>query len=726
MAVERRLGFWLFSRLAPARVAAGFAFAFVTLLLLHGGDSSRFGAATSVAAQDRAGGAPAGQDAQPSAPPSGAQEQGSAEQQPVFRAGINFVRVDAIVTDRQGRPVSDLKAADFEIQEDGKAQSIETFKLVEVSGNPAAPGDARAIRTDYDEESEAQRDDVRIFVFLLDDYHVRRGAGLTVREPLIKFIQNQLGPMDLIAVAYPLTPVSAIRLTRDHDSIIRTISQFEGRKGDYRPRNEFEERYSMYPVEIVERVRNQVSLSALEGISVRLGGLREGRKAVILVSEGYSNYVPPQLRDPIADMPGLGNPNRNRPMIAENNLSEERYQFTSNMDLDAELRDVFAAANRANVSVYALDPRGLAPFEYDIDQNIGQRTDRGMLNSTMDTLRSLADQTDGRAIVNRNDLEVGLRQVVRDSSAYYLLGYNSTQAPTDGKFHEIKVRVKRSGLDVRARKGYWALTVQDTAKALAPKKEADPGITRALASVEGPSRSRMVRTWVGMSPGEDGRTRVTMVWEPVPPTPGVERRASPARVGYVATDGGGSFQRRGKVPEEVLGVTPTATAAVKGGRAVFDAEPGALQLRLAVEDSVGRVIDTDIVEVEVPDFSEPALAMSSIAVHSVRTARELQNLNAEAEPLPVATREFRRTERLIIRYEVSGPSAQPPANECRLLNRSGQAMTTLPVQSVPNKEGMLQVDLPLASLPTGEYVLEFKSTAGDSEAKQYLGFRIVT
>lgn len=724
MALEHRLGFWLFSPPRTARLAAGF-FLVLVALLLHSGDTTRFGAAATVAAQDRAGGASSGRDAQPSTPTSGSQEQEQDDQKPVFRAGINFVRVDAIITDRQGRPVSDLKAEDFDIQEDGKPQSIETFKLVEVSGNPAAPGDARAIRNDYDEESEAQRDDVRIFVFLLDDYHVRRGAGLTVREPLIKFIQNQLGPMDLLAVAYPLTPVTAIRLTRDHDSIIRTISQFEGRKGDYRPRNSFEEKYSMYPVEIVERVRNQVSLSALEGISVRLGGLREGRKAVILVSEGYSNYVPPQLRDPIADMPGLGNPNRNRPMMAENNLTEERYQFANNMDLDAELREVYAAANRANVSVYSLDPRGLAPFEYDIDQNIGQRTDRTMLNATMDTLRSLADQTDGRAIVNRNDLEGGLRQVVRDSSAYYLLGYNSTQAPSDGKFHEIKVRVKRAGVDVRARKGYWALTVQDTAKALAPRKEADPGVTRALASVEAPSRSRIVRTWVGMSPGEDGRTRVTMVWEPVPPTPGAERRITPARVGYVATDGAGSFQKRGKVPEEVLGVTPTAAVA-KGGRAVFDAEPGALQLRLAVEDSVGRVIDTDILEVEVPDFSEPALAMSSLVVHSVRTARELQALNAEAEPLPVATREFRRTERLIIRYHVSGPSAQPPANECRLLNRSGQAMSTLPVQPIPNSAGALQVDLPLASLPTGEYVLEFRATAGDSEAKQYLGFRIVT
>ena len=85
----------------------------------------------------------------------------------------------------------------------------------------------------------------------------------------------------------------------------------------------------------------------------------------------------------------------------------------------------------------------------------------------MDTLRVLAEETDGRAIVNKNDLESGMKQIVRDSSAYYLLGYNSTQSPTDGRFHEIKVKLKRPGVQVRARKGYWAYTAEEAAKAIA-------------------------------------------------------------------------------------------------------------------------------------------------------------------------------------------------------------------------------------------------------------------
>ena len=92
-----------------------------------------------------------------------------------------------------------------------------------------------------------------------------------------------------------------------------------------------------------------------------------------------------------------------------------------------------------------------------------------MLDTTMDTLRILADETDGRAILNSNDLDRGLRQIVRDSSAYYLLGYTSA-VTTDGKFHKINVRVKRPGLQVRARPGYLAMSAVEAERALAPKK----------------------------------------------------------------------------------------------------------------------------------------------------------------------------------------------------------------------------------------------------------------
>ena len=148
-------------------------------------------------------------------------------------------------------------------------------------------------------------------------------------------------------------------------------------------------------------------------------------------------------------------------------------------DLQSELQNVFDAANRSNTAIYAVDPRGLSTGEFDIQDNIGSRQSQDALRSTMATLQVLAENTDGRAIVNRNDLAKGMEQIVRDSSAYYLVGYNSTQAPQDGKFHPIRVRIKRPGVQVRARKGYWALSADETVRATAPAKAGPPpAVTR--------------------------------------------------------------------------------------------------------------------------------------------------------------------------------------------------------------------------------------------------------
>ena len=159
--------------------------------------------------------------------------------------------------------------------------------------------------------------------------------------------------------------------------------------------------------------------------------------------------------------------------------------------MDSDLREIYDTANRNNVAIYAVDPRGLPGFEFDINENIGLQTDSKYLTSTMDTLRTLAENTDGRAIVNRNDIAAGMKQITRDSSAYYLIGYNSAQAPTDGKFHEIKVRVKRPGVQVRARKGYWALNREEAARATAPAKPAVPKpVEAAIASGGRPAVAR--------------------------------------------------------------------------------------------------------------------------------------------------------------------------------------------------------------------------------------------
>ena len=348
--------------------------------------------------------------------------------------------------------------------------------------------------------------------------------------------------------------VQQVTFTRDLDAAAASVRAFEGRKYDYRPRNPFEEQYANYPAQVVETVRNEVVMTALRGLSVKLGSLREGRKAIIFVSEGFSSLLPPQMRDPNAQFPGMANPAANNPN-AGSSIAEDRARFRSDTELYSDLRVVFDTANRHNTAIYAIDPRGLATGEFDMSENVGGKLDQDYLRATQDTLQVLAINTDGRAIVNRNDLDKGLKQVVRDASAYYLVGYNSS-APADGKFHEIKIRLKRPGVQVRSRKGYTAPTAAEAAKASAPPKPTPPpAVEKALSNVETRQRDAYISTWLGTGRGTDATTRVTFVWEPIPPIPG-EKRQDAARVQVLATGRGGQEYYRGFVPAE--GAAPSA------------------------------------------------------------------------------------------------------------------------------------------------------------------------
>ncbi len=639
--------------------------------------------------------------------------------QPVFRTGINFVRVDAIVTDKQGNPVADLKQTDFEVLEDNKPQTVETFRLVKIDA--AAPTAAqRSIRSRDDEERAAADENARIFVFFLDDYHVRLGTSMSVKRPLEEFIANQLSPNDLIAVMYPLTPIDAVVLTRNHQSVINTIDKFVGRKFDYEPKNDIEAAYVYkYPTETVNIIRRQVSMTALRGISQKLGSLREGRKSIILVSEGYTALLPPQMRNAIAGMPGaIDNPRARDPFAGDNNLLEDRAKFSAEADVMQEMQDVFDAANRNNTSIYAVDPRGLSAGEFDISENISGTTSQAYLSSSMDTLRTLASNTDGRAIVNRNDLAAGMKQIIRDSSAYYLLGYNSSQAPQDGKFHEIKVRVKRSGVQVRARKGYWAMSAADVERAKAPAKAGPPtAVSKALATIAPVGGHRLTRDWIGTTRGENGQTKVTYLWEPLPAVPGV-KRDEPRRVTLLATNAAGDIVYRGKIPTDL--------APVGSGAAIsFDTKPGKLDLKFTIEGDGTGTLDTESREITVPDLSAPEVMITTPRVWFGRTAREFQTLAADTTAKPTAAREFRRTDRLLIRFDAMAPASSPVTVTARMLNQQGGKMADVPTQAPAAAGEPYVIDLPLANFAAGPYLLEISATSeGHQPVSELVAFRV--
>jgi hypothetical protein len=158
-----------------------------------------------------------------------------AQQPPPFRSGTNVVRIDATVVDRTGRPATSLTADDFEVWEDDVLQPIASFQLLSNTGQPS---DDRSlpIRSQQHAAAEAARDDLRVFLFFWDEYHIGRfESTLKAKAALAQIMMTGFGPTDLVAIVDPLTPSSAMELTRDRPALADQVRRLEGRLRVYLP-----------------------------------------------------------------------------------------------------------------------------------------------------------------------------------------------------------------------------------------------------------------------------------------------------------------------------------------------------------------------------------------------------------------------------------------------------------------------------------------------------------
>lgn len=599
-------------------------------------------------------------------PPTAQQQQPQQQQPPVFRAAVRLVRVDATVTGKGDQPVADLTTADFQVAEDGVPQTVDQLQFIRLDGQrPAGDETSLEIRSEDQAEAEAARDDVRVFAIFLDDYHVDKAPQITIpiRRGLATFI-DRLWPTDLVAIMDPLTPLSALRFTRSKPQLSMIVNAFEGRQGEVFPIKSVMEEAQLARGD-VRRVRAQVTLSALAALTVKLGGLREGRKSIIFVSQGPPSY--------------LGSQDGN---------------------LEDEIREITLAANRGNVTIYPLDPVGLT-----LEQRLGDRS----------TLYQLAAETGGRTIINTNDFASGLNKVFEDSTAYYVLGYTPTRTEDDGKFHKISVKVKRSGMRVLARQGYWAPSGKELAAAAASSaKVLEPrvaGALNTLARLE-PGK-RPVDLWVGLSRGQQGRTRFVVSWdaiEPAPPTPvaGVDVEVLSATAGAA-------------IPLQTLPAAVTGTS----GRtaAVFELDPGRFSLRLTARASDRSVMDAWTQPLNAPDWGTVTLALSTPRFYRARSLQELRAIQASPDPVPSAVRQFSHSDRVLVAVECyTSRAGETPELSAHVLTREGRDLTALPVPAV--EQGYARFELPVGSLGQGTYILSIRATLGSDMTEQMTAIRI--
>jgi hypothetical protein len=149
-----------------------------------------------------------------------------------------------------------------------------------------------------------------------------------------------------------------------------------------------------------------------------------------------------------------------------------------------------------------------------------------------------------------------------------------------------------------------------------------------------------------------------------------------------------------------------------------------MQMKMAVHNAKGQILDSANQEIVIPDFTAPSIAISTPMVVRARNALEVRRYLADAAAPPTPSRDFRRTDRLLIRFGAYAPGTEVPATTARLLNRGGKPMADLPVQA-PSAEGLAyQIDLPLAGLAVGEYLVELTASAAGSEAKELLAFKV--
>ena len=569
---------------------------------------------------------------------------------PVFRTGASLVRVDVTVTDHHGEPVTTLTASDFDVSEDGAPQTVDTFKLVSADGRQTEDDDTSLeIRSPEHAAAEAARDEVRVFLIFWDEYHIGRFASaIQARKALGEFVSSAFGPTDLVALMNPLLPTDAIRWTRNRTDLAQAVQKLEGRSHVYLPTRSVLEEAQLQRRD-VERLRSEVTISAMKSAASYLGGLREGRKAIIFVSEG---------------LPWL-----------------------DRGDESSLLPDLVRTANDNNTAIYTLDPRGLG-------------------FGVADALWMLAENTGASAFVNTNAPARALRQVVTDASAFYLLGYASTKSPADGKFHQIKVRVKRPGLDVRARRGYWAPSSTDVDRATREAAaEPPPEISRAVASLSAVRPERVLDLWVGTARGQDGSTRVTLTWTPRAHA----GRAAPA-------EGSVSVVARGTAANETFDMP------LERRELSFNATPGDLHLTITVRDEHGETIDQDTRQLSISDLAQAALTLSSPIVIVARNASELKNVGGNG--VPYAGREFSRTDRMFVRFAVYGESAGDALVSARLLSRTGDELRKLSISS--SRAGMTgyEIEVPLASLARGEFLIAIDATAGDDRAEALVPLRV--
>lgn len=648
-----------------------------------------------------------------------------ADQPPVtFRVEVNYVEIDAIVTDAQGNPISNLTKNDFEIYEDGKKQEVATFSLVNIPIERAE----RPLFASAPVEADVQTNDHvegRIYLLVLDDVHTDLTRTPRVKAAATRFIETNFGTNDLAAVAFTGRAGDGQDFTNNPRLLVNAINKFQGRKLRSGTLSRIEGARvnpatgALEPGDDIDQMdrafRARSMANSIRKLSEFMAGVRGRRKAMIMIGEGVDVDIYQAVGQ-------LGS-------------------TASSVLLDTH--DAIAAATRGNVTIYTIDPRGLMNAEGDLIEvsgTVGDADSRAIANEmrlSQDSLRVLADATGGFAAVNRNDLNGAFDRIVTENSSYYMLGFYSTNDRRNGRFRKLEVRVSRPGLRVRNRAGYYE------ARGRAPNQPAastapnalSPAVTEALASplpVSGVPLKMFAAPFKGTAPNAAIAMALEIDVRNLDFVEGNGTFNEQVDVAYSAVNSQGKiFPGERQTATLTLKPDTYERAKTRGFRVLSQTNlpPGRYQIRVAAGNKMGKA-GSVVYDLEVPDFDKGSLTMSGVAMTSAAAAQaptiKPKDPLADFLPGPVtALREFEKGDLLVLFAEFY-ENARGAANHMldfkaelraeggRVVQQVTEERSSTELQGKSGGYGF-QARLPLDAVESGLYVIHVE---GRSRADQ--------
>jgi len=382
-----------------------------------------------------------------------AQQPQPAQQKPTFSAGVTLVTTDVIVRDGHGQFVADLARDDFQVLEDGQAQEIVSFVLVHGgrSYNVAAPPPAAQEGILLPASRPATDEAGRVLLIFVDDAHLEALNTHHLRALLKKVADTLVHDGDLVSLVTTGTSSVSVPLTYDRKMIDQAIDKVTGNGLTFLDITQLSEGPSG-PANLRQRAANAFA-TAYQTIN-ELERVRNKRKAVIWVSQGYDfNPFEGARRGTDRVFGGrYGSPTRDLIRDETNPFFRSANVFAE-ADLVAQLQEITRAANRANATLFTIDPRGLVGTT-DAGQQIDQDEWTTHLQKTQSSMRTLAENTGGFAVLNSNDFGPALKRIDAETSDYYVLGFYSSNPDPGKRVRELEVKVRRPDLEVHARRFY--------------------------------------------------------------------------------------------------------------------------------------------------------------------------------------------------------------------------------------------------------------------------------